>query len=141
MQERSSSSIRPMICLDSLGRRRRRRHGPLMTSGFFSVVALAASGAAFSADASAAAALEASGDLPSRLLEAAMMRAISVSDFDFDVISGRPSVLSEGGEAKRRYELSVMRGIFQGKRRRDMQQKMMARDQMSAGWGSYLRSS
>jgi hypothetical protein len=46
-----------------------------------------------------------------------------------------------GGDAKSLYELSVMRGIFQGKRRRDMQQKMIASDQISVGWGSYLRSS
>ena len=32
----SISSMRPIIYLLSLGRRRRRRHGPLMTSGFFS---------------------------------------------------------------------------------------------------------
>lgn len=32
----SISSIRPMICLLSLGKRRRSRHGPLMTSGFLS---------------------------------------------------------------------------------------------------------
>jgi hypothetical protein len=32
----SISSMRPMICLLSLGKRRKRRHGPLITSGFLS---------------------------------------------------------------------------------------------------------
>lgn len=36
----SISSMRPMICLLSLGRRRNRRHGPLITSGFLSPVAV-----------------------------------------------------------------------------------------------------
>jgi hypothetical protein len=31
--------MRPMICLLSLGKRRKRRHGPLMTSGFLSPAA------------------------------------------------------------------------------------------------------
>lgn len=48
---------------------------------------------------------------------------------------GRSSLLGSwpgvGLAANSLYELSVMRGIFQGKRRRVMQQKMMARDQMS----------
>lgn len=35
------------------------------------------------------------------------------------------------------YELSVMRGIFQGKRRKVMQQKMMASDQMSTSSALY----
>lgn len=47
---------------------------------------------------------------------------------------------SSGSEEKSLKELSDIRGAFQGKRRRDMQQKMMASDQISAGWGSYLRS-
>jgi hypothetical protein len=31
--------MRPMICLLSLGKRRKRRHGPLITSGFLSAAA------------------------------------------------------------------------------------------------------
>jgi len=46
-----------------------------------------------------------------------------------------------GGDANNLYELSVIRGIFQGNLRSDMQQKIIARDQISAGCGSYFRSS
>lgn len=51
------------------------------------------------------------------------------------------SVPGVGGDAKSLYELSVNRGIFQGKRRNDMQQKIIASDQISGGCGSYFRSS
>lgn len=40
---------------------------------------------------------------------------------------------SLGGETKSLYELSETRGAFHGNRRRVMQQKMMARDQISVG--------
>jgi hypothetical protein len=43
------------------------------------------------------------------------------------------SVPGVGGEANSLYELSVIRGIFQGKRRKDMQQKIIASDQISGG--------
>jgi len=43
------------------------------------------------------------------------------------------SVPGVGGDAKSLYELSVIRGIFHGNRRSDIQQKMMASDQISAG--------
>lgn len=46
-----------------------------------------------------------------------------------------------GSDAKSLYELSVILGTFQGNLRKDMQQKMMASDQMSTAEGSYLRSS
>jgi hypothetical protein len=40
---------------------------------------------------------------------------------------------SLGGDTKSLYELSEMRGAFQGKRRSVMQQKIMASDQISVG--------
>jgi hypothetical protein len=43
------------------------------------------------------------------------------------------SVPGVGGDAKSLYELSVIRGIFHGNRRSDMQQKIIASDQISAG--------
>ena len=46
------------------------------------------------------------------------------------------SYSGSGGEMKSRNELSDGRGAFQGKRRSDMQQKMMAMDQMSAALAS-----
>lgn len=52
--------------------------------------------------------------------------------------TGVPGV---GVETKSLYELSLTRGCFQGNRRRLMQQKMMARDQISVGRGSYFFSS
>lgn len=59
-------------------------------------------------------------------------------------LPGTPSMglvgRGSGGIEKSRKELSDCRGAFQGNRRRVMQQKMMANDQTSAGWGSYLRS-
>lgn len=48
---------------------------------------------------------------------------------------------SLGGETKSLYELSEIRGAFQGKRRNVMQQKMMANDQISVGCGSYFERS
>lgn len=43
------------------------------------------------------------------------------------------SVPGVGGDANSLYELSVILGIFQGNLLNDMQQKMIARDQISAG--------
>lgn len=43
-----------------------------------------------------------------------------------------------GADANSLKELSVRRGAFQGKRRRDMQAKITAKDQMSVGCGSYF---
>lgn len=51
------------------------------------------------------------------------------------------SDFGDGGEANSLKELSVILGIFHGNLRKDMQQKMIARDQISAGCGSYLFSS
>ena len=62
----------------------------------------------------------------------------SVADLVGPVIDLGPSL---GGETKSLYELSEMRGAFQGNRRSVMQQNMIARDQMSVGWGSYLERS
>lgn len=58
----------------------------------------------------------------------------SVADFDLSLaptsVDGAPA---EGGEMKSLKELSVTRGIFHGKRRRDMQANIIASDHMSAG--------
>jgi hypothetical protein len=48
---------------------------------------------------------------------------------------------SLGGDMKSLYELSDTRGAFHGKRRNVMQQKMIASDHTSVGWGSYLDTS
>ena len=48
---------------------------------------------------------------------------------------GVPAV---GEDTKSLYELSVVRGSFHGNRRSVMHAKMIAIDQMSVGWGSYL---
>lgn len=45
-----------------------------------------------------------------------------------------------GSDEKSLKELSDCRGAFQGNRRSVIQQKIMARDQISAGCGSYLIS-
>jgi len=52
--------------------------------------------------------------------------------------TGVPGV---GGETNSLYELSTSRGCFQGNLRSVMQQKMIARDQMSVAVGSYFFSS
>lgn len=52
--------------------------------------------------------------------------------------TGVPGV---GLETNNLYELSVMRGCFHGKRRKVIQQKMIASDQTSVGRGSYFFSS
>jgi hypothetical protein len=52
--------------------------------------------------------------------------------------TGVPGV---GGAANSLYELSINRGCFHGNRRNDMQQKMIANDQMSVAVGSYFFSS
>ena len=52
--------------------------------------------------------------------------------------TGVPGV---GGDTKSLYELSVTRGCFHGNLLSDIQQKMIANDQISVGWGSYFRSS
>jgi hypothetical protein len=48
---------------------------------------------------------------------------------------------SFGGAMKSLYELSEIRGAFQGKRRNVMQQNIIASDQMSVGCGSYFERS
>jgi len=114
-----------MICLLSFGNRRNRRNGPLITSCFFS----------------------ASGFLsPFVFLSSSVVESLSpFTDFDeFSdsvlVIVGE-ALIGDGGDAKSLYELSVTRGFFQGNLLNDMQQNMMASDQISAGCGSYFRSS
>lgn len=60
---------------------------------------------------------------------------VSRSFVDFEGASDNllMSVPGVGVDANSLYELSVMRGIFHGNRLRDIQQKMMASDQTSAG--------
>ena len=133
----SSSSMRLMIYLLSRGRSRSSRHGPLMTSGFFSTSVGAVLAAAVAAGCSV---LVETAELSGTVALSGALR----SEVDLDCAGSGDFVISVpgvGAEAKSLYELSVMRGIFQGNRRRDMQQKMIASDQISAGWGSYLRSS
>jgi hypothetical protein len=129
------SSIRPMICLLSLGKRRRRRHGPLITSGF-----LSASGACPVAPFVGVYSAFGVGAFES---VTASRAGVSKSVVDFDGASEilLISVPGVGGDAKSLYELSVILGIFHGNRRRDMQQNMIASDQISGGCGSYFRSS
>jgi hypothetical protein len=61
-----------------------------------------------------------------------------VVDFATPVIDFGPSL---GGDTKSLYELSEIRGAFHGKRRRVIQQNIIASDQMSVGCGSYLERS
>ena len=129
----SISSIRPMMCLLSLGRSLRRRHGPLMTSGF-----LSPSVVPFPFGACSDFMVVGEG-LSGTASRAGVFK--SVIDLDGASECLLISVPGVGGEAKSLYELSVMRGIFHGNRRNDMQQKMIASDQISAGCGSYFRSS
>lgn len=133
----SISSIRPIICLLSRGKRRRSLQGPFMTSGFFSPSVLDPldPGATFRFDGCR------TGGCGSGT---ASLAGVFKSLVDFDGAESAPLVMSVpgvGGDAKSLYELSVIRGIFQGNRRSDMQQKIMARDQISVGWGSYFLSS
>jgi len=61
-----------------------------------------------------------------------MAEAISVADFDLSLgIASVVSVPGVGVDAKSLNELSVVRGAFQGNLRKDMQAKIMARDQIS----------
>lgn len=131
----SISSMRLMTYLLSRGRRRRSRHGPLMTSGFFSPPSVVVVGGC------SVLGVVAAEEAPLGMLaRSGVLRSLVDLDGTGSEILDS-SVPGVGGDAKSLYELSVMRGIFQGKRRRDMQQKMIASDQISVGWGSYLRSS
>lgn len=129
------SNMRPITCLLSLGRSRKRRQGPLITSGFFSgsVAPLP-----FVSGVSVLGIVAFEPGIASR-----SGVSKSVVDLDGAGVSEplRISVPGVGGAAKSLYELSVMRGSFQGNLRSDIQQKMMASDQISAGWGSYFLSS
>ena len=114
-----------MICLLSFGKSRSKRNGPLITSCFFSPSGFRSPFVLFSSP------VVESFPLSSDLEE------FSVSAMA--VVGG--GLIGEGGDAKSLYELSVKRGFFQGNLLNDMQQNMMARDHMSAGCGSYFRSS
>lgn len=116
----SISSMRPMICLLSLGSRRNKRNGPFITSGLFSTFS------------------------PFDFFSSSDVN--SLSDFtgfstSEGVIVPVTALMGDGADAKSLYELSVIRGFFQGNLLRDIQQNIIASDQISAGWGSYFRSS
>lgn len=120
----SISNIRAMICLLSLGSRRSRRQGPLMTSGFLS----SEPGATLKLDLTFTTGTGSGSTSLSGLLRSLVdLEGTGVSD------NLLISVPGDGGDANNLYELSVIRGIFHGNRRRDMQQKIIARDQISAG--------
>lgn len=124
------------MCRLSLGNRRIRRHGPLIISGFLSVVpfpfATEFDGVELRSDSVEGAGIES-------------LSGVSKSVVDFDGTGASDnlfiSVPGDGAAAKSLYELSVMRGIFHGKRLRDIQQNIIARDQISVGCGSYFLSS
>jgi hypothetical protein len=125
----SICNMRPIICLLSLGKSRNSRQGPLITSGFFS---------APSSEALPAPSCDSEWCLVScpDSASASLATACCTSPVDLEGAGSeilRISVPGVGGEAKSLYELSVMRGIFHGNRRNDMQQKMIASDQISAG--------
>lgn len=67
----------------------------------------------------------------------ASLAGVSKSPVDLDGIGVSDILLTSvpglGGDANSLYELSVILGIFQGNLRNDIQQKIIARDQMSAG--------
>lgn len=67
----------------------------------------------------------------------ASLAGVSKSLVDFDALGESENLLVSvpgvGGDAKSLYELSVIRGIFQGNRRSDMQQNIIAIDHISAG--------
>ncbi len=121
----SISNIRPIICLLSLGKRRSNRQGPLITSCFLSPPSVDA--------------LEpfcASACCPASSGSASLATVSGRSPVDFEGTGSdtlRTPVPGVGGDANSLYELSVMRGIFQGNRRNAMQQKMIAKDQISVG--------
>lgn len=122
-----NSSILPIICLDSLGRSLKRRYGPLICgppdpwtvdgAGLLGVPSISGTAAAAAA------------------LRFWWLLDVGNGGEDGVVFWGR-----SGGEEKSLKELSDCRGAFQGNRRSVMQQKMMARDQTSAGCGSYFIS-
>lgn len=131
-----------MICLLSRGNNLSKRHGPLMISGPFFAVSQdtvedvageVVPGVAFSSGATSFGDgfLDAGGS-GSESLAGKPVR--SLVDFErFGLSPLRMSVPGVGGDAKSLYELSVILGIFHGNLRKDMQQKMMANDQMSVG--------
>ena len=129
----STSSILAMIALLSLGSRRNKRQGPLMTSGFEE---LGTCGAGVGVNTGSACGSN-------------LWRLSSTAGFASSVGFGLPSndrletasacgVTGLGADTKSLYDVSERRGIFQGNRRRDMHAKIIAKDQTSTGCGSYL---
>ena len=127
----STSSILPIIVLLSLGNRRNKRQGPLMTSGFVDPGPCGAGVGTGSA----------CGSNLRRLSSTATLVSSTGFGFPSDNRLGAASacgVPGLGADTKSLYDISERRGIFQGNRRRDMHAKMIAKDQMSTGCGSYL---
>lgn len=145
-----------MMCRLSRGRSRRRRHGPLITgclgAGASDVVVIDAISLSFELEGAwvegpdfalavvLGAVLSCDGFLDAGLEAASASRAavfgISFSDLDMPPPGLSPlriSVPGDGGDANNLYELSVILGIFQGNLRNDMQQNMIANDQISVG--------
>lgn len=136
-----TSSILPMTCLLSRGSSRSSRHGPLITCGCCgaSDAVDAVSGrdpSSVRVGGSDRAPWPSAADLCEATRDAGAERgAVAASISSLDLCRARSS---SGLATKSLYELSDSRGAFHGKRRRDMQQNMMAIDHTSVGWGSYL---
>lgn len=128
----SISNIRPIMCLLSLGKSRSSRQGPFTTSVRCSPLSIEVRVVVLLSPASPCVA---NGLLGSPSLETVF--DISLVDFAWGRCFSVPGV---GGDANSLYELSVIRGIFHGNLRSDIQAKIIARDHMSADWGSYSRS-
>ena len=125
----SISNMRAITCLLSLGKSLSSRQGPLMTSGFFSPPSVDARDASLLDSGWYRVSCSVSGS--TSLATVCSMSLVDLECAGSDIL--RISVPGVGGDANNLYELSVMRGIFHGNRRKDMQQKIMANDQISQG--------
>ena len=130
----SSSNILPMMCLVSRGNKRSNRVGPFNSPSRPTAEGCGLFGLCSSS--------------PSRPCPLGVR---AVPSLDFDELPGRcwwvfeeeracVCCNSSGFEQNSLKDLSDSRGAFHGNRLSDMQQKMIARDQISAGCGTYLIS-
>lgn len=128
----SISNILPTICLLSRGSSRRSRHGPLITCDACWLLVVEVVG--FCSPLAACSLLgcrDAGSDWePDARWSSPAVGAESEGGLEGPAICLGPSF---GGDTKSLYELSDTRGAFHGNRRSVIQQKMMARDQMSVG--------